>query len=609
MTDEHPPVPTARQSRSGRRRGLGRRTLLLVALLLLAGGVVMVLQARTAYQNLSVAAEQVPSLQAELVGGGASLAPAAEDLAEQGRSAREALDGLQWAALEHVPWLGDDVRSVRAASVALDELASGAMAEVVAARELVDSEGLRVRDGRLDLDQIAAVEPHLVRAEESVNRAADAVADVPTDGLLDPFRDRFTELVEQIEHVDAMTDGATAAVRLAPPMLGGDERREYLVLVLTNAEPRALGGMPGSLLTVAAQDGRLALRGQRPAFSFPEPVLPLTDPELALFGTQLGTYTQNVTATPHFPRTAELARAMWKAETGREVDGVITIDPVLLGMLLDVTGPVRLPDNQLVNLVQLGEGRTLTSENAARVLLNQVYLDIEDPELQNRFFALAAGTIFRELTSRPLDLMALSRVLTHEDADGRALVWSSRRGEQRLLSGLGVSGSLSGVDRGDPVVGVYLHDRSASKIGYYQDLDVRIRRSGCERSPSRRAFVDVTISADTPPGVADLPPYISGVGGDVPAGVTSTSVMLYAPQGAVIRDVRRGTAAGERLPVTTTFHRGLHVAERTVFLHPQEQLKLTYELRLAEPSSDLEVRTTPGPEQGRFSVRLFSCPK
>ena len=43
--------------------------------------------------------------------------------------------------------------------------------------------------------------------------------------------------------------------------------------------------------------------------------------------------------------------------------------------------------------VELAEGRTLTPDNAARVLLNQVYLDIEDPAMQNRFFALAAGAV------------------------------------------------------------------------------------------------------------------------------------------------------------------------------------------------------------------------
>lgn len=608
MTDAHPPSSPGHRPRRARRGGLGRRVFLVVALLLLGFGVLTALQARTAYQNLSAAAEQAPQLQADLAEGGPELAPAAEDLADHGRAAREALDGRNWSVLARLPWVGDDVRAVRAATVAVDELASGALTEIVAAREMLDSEQLRVRNGRIDLELIAEVEPHLSRAGTAVRRAAAALGEVSADGLVEPLRDRYVTLADEVDAVDSMTDSATAAVRLIPTMLGGEERREYLVLVLTNAEPRALGGMPGSFLSMVARDGKLSLRGQRPAFSFPEPVLPLTAPELALFGTQLGTYTQNVTSTPHFPRAAELARAMWKAETGREADGVMTIDPVLLGMLLEVTGPVSLPASPLVDQVELAEGRTLTPDNAARVLLNQVYLDIEDPALQNQFFALAAGAIFDELTSRPLDLMATSRVLMHDDAAGRALVWSSRPREQRLLAGLGVSGRLDGVQGGEPVVGVYLHDRSSTKLGYYQDLDVRVRRPGCaDGVPGRRAFVDVTLTADTPPGVAELPQYISGAGGDIPAGVTSTAVLLYAPEGAVIEDVRRGTADGERLPVTTTVHRGLHVAQRTVLLHPKEKVRLSYEVRLSEPATDVLVRTTPGPERGRFSVRLSHC--
>jgi len=47
------------------------------------------------------------------------------------------------------------------------------------------------------------------------------------------------------------------------------------------------------------------------------PVLPLTAEEQALFGDGLGIYMQDVTFTPDFPRSAQLARALWRQQAVR----------------------------------------------------------------------------------------------------------------------------------------------------------------------------------------------------------------------------------------------------------------------------------------------------
>ncbi len=616
MSDEQPPPRTGTGGHSGgapttrrapRRRGrLLPRLLLVTGLLLLAFGALTFWQAWTAYGHLTSAADRAAELRAELVDGTGELEESAARLSQDAERARAALDGPNWSLLTSLPVLGDDVDAVRRVTVALDELASGALTEIVAARRLVDSEGLRVDGGRVDLSALDAVEPRLTAARASVRSASQAVDGIDPRGLLVELRLPFLHLRDQVAALDGLTGRAVAATRLLPPMLGADEPREYLLLVQNNAEPRALGGIPGALITLRADDGRLKLGGQRPAFSFPEPVLPLSRPEVELYGTQLGRYVQNVTATPDFPRAARLAREMWQLETGRRVDGVVAIDPVLLEMLLDVTGPVALPDNPLVRQVELAEGRSLTGDNASRVLLNQIYIDIEDPELQNRFFTVAAAAVFRQLTGGGVDLLAAADVFGAPEARGRALIWSAQRREQATLSSLGVSGRLSGERDGVPVVGVYLHDRSTSKIGYYQDLDVDLRMQRCDvNGVTRHLRAVVTMDAQTPDGVEDLPAYVSGAGGNVPAGVSRPTLLLYAPEGAVIADVHR--PGGRSFPVASLYHEGLHVASRTILLQPRQRVRVVYTLRLKRPVGTVDTRVTPGPDRDRFAVRVTGC--
>lgn len=620
MSDEQPPprthgtggssggaAPTPPRAR--RRRGrLLRRLLLISGLLLLVFGALTVWQAWTAYGHLTAAAERAPQVRAQLVDGSGDLEGSATRLAEDAEEARQALDGANWTLLTGLPGLGDDVHAVRQVTVALDELASGALSEMVDARGLVDSDGIRVADGRVDLGVLADVRPHLSAARTSVRGAAAALEPVDPRGLLVELRTPFLDLRDEVVDIEGLTGRAVAAARLLPPMLGAEGPRDYLLLVQNNAEPRALGGIPGAFITIRADDGRLTLRGQRPAFSFPEPVLPLTREEVGLFGTQLGRYAQNVTSTPDFPRAARLAQAMWQRETGRRVDGVVTVDPVVLEMLLDVAGPVQLPANPLVDQVELAQGRRLTGDNAARVLLNQIYLDVADPGLQNRFFAVAAAAIFRQLTDGGVDLLSAAQVLGAPEARGRVLVWSAQRSEQAVLSGLGVSGRLLGERGGVPEVGVYLHDRSASKIGYYQDLDVAVRLQDCDvEGRGRRLRVVVDLQAQTPENITDLPAYVSGAGGDIPAGISRPALLLYAPKGGVISEVRR--ANGRPFPVASQFHEGLHVASRTVLLQPRQRLRTVFVIRLKRPASTVDTRVTPGPERARFSSRVSTCGK
>ncbi len=118
------------------------------------------------------------------------------------------------------------------------------------------------------------------------------------------------------------------AVRLLPSMLGAHGKRNYLFLFQNNAEVRATGGIPGSFALLTASHGKVTLGRQDDAGSlgrFVRPPIPLTGEEKALFEAGAGRLPQDVNFTPDFPRTAELAAAMYRAKRGLAVDGVVSV--------------------------------------------------------------------------------------------------------------------------------------------------------------------------------------------------------------------------------------------------------------------------------------------
>ena len=349
-------------------------------------------------------------------------------------------------------------------------------------------------------------------------------------------------------------------------MLGADGPREYLLLVQNNAEQRATGGIPGSVVLLRAVDGAVKVVEQRAGNTLgdlPKPVLPLTAQEHALFGDDLGKTMLDVTFTPDFPRSGQLARAIWRQKVGGNVDGVLSIDPGALADVLGATGPVTLPT-----------GQVLTSKNAVQLLLNTVYLRIADPRIQDEFFAATSHSVFDAMLGGQGKPAAIVDALAQAARDGRVMVWSAHKNEQALLSGTVLSGALVGVQDKSPVIGVYLNDGTAAKIGYYLRTDVAATSTGCRSDGSQTVNVKVTLTNTAPANAADLPPYIAS-GNSVPKGEVRTNVLLYAPSGGQVDSVR---VIGAEQGVFSQTHDGLAVVGKTVQLKPGQRVVIDYDI-------------------------------
>ena len=170
------------------------------------------------------------------------------------------------------------------------------------------------------------------------------------------------------------------------------------------------------------------------------------------------------------------------------------------------------------------------------------------------------------------------------------MVWSAHRDEQALLSGTMLSGELVGVEGRSPVIGVYLNDGSAAKIGYYLRTDVVATPTGCRPGGAQTVNVKVTLTSTAPANAADLPPYLAS-GNVIPKGEVRTNVLLYAPKGGRVDDVR--VTGGDQGVVSQT-HNGLAVVGRTVQLKPGQQIVISYNILTGQGQPDTPVlRVTP----------------
>lgn len=496
-----------------------------------------------------------------------------------------------WRLLSWLPGTGSNVRAVQTLASTVADLAEGPLPDLPEVVGVASPAALAPQDGRVDVARIAQAAPTVVAADDAVTAAIADLAGIDRNALLPQVRDAVDTLSEELHDLSRSTATASRTAALLPAMLGIDGPREYLVLVQNNAEPRALGGIVGSVLLLRVDDGAIELVEQVAgnSVSFAEPVGELSSSETSLFGTQLGRYLLNVTSTPDFPRAAALASEMWTAERGEVVDGVMAIDPVMLGEILSATGPVTTPS-----------GVTLDDSGAANYLLNQIYLDEPDPSRQDVFFAEAAAAMFNALSDPAGDPRAAVDALVDAADSGRLMLWSADETEQDLIAPTTLAGALPR-DEAAQVVGVYLNDGSGAKVGYYLDLGTDLTVLECRPDGSQRLRLTVDLSSQVP-DVATLPAYLTGGGAFVPEGTIRTNVAVYAPAGGKVVEV---VGPGGELPVLTQRHDGLQVSQLTATLAPGEALRFEVEMLTSRHlGSAPSLRTTPGPRPDSSVVEL-----
>ena len=541
------------------------------------------LDALHARADLKAAAGQVCVLQSQVAKGDKKAAAVTlTSLQRHAASARASTHGPQWTAGRALPWLGPNIAAVQTVSEVIDGLAKNAMPSLINATSLVDPRTLAPVDGRIDLAPLVRAAPGVEEADAQVQAGLGRLNAIDPGALIAPVSAPVADLQTRVAKLALTTATAARAVRLLPPMLGAKGPREYLLLVQNNAEPRATGGIPGSVILLRADHGAVTVVKQRSGSSLnlAAPALPVTAPEKALFGENLATDMRDVTFTPDFPRTGQLARAIWSAQVGGNVDGVLSVDPGTLAAMLGATGPVAVPN-----------GPPLTSQNAVPLLLNTIYLKIADPAKQDAFFSATASAVFKAVLGGQGDPAQVVRALAQSAREGRLLVWSAHPQEQALLSGTVLSGDLVGVQGHSPVIGVFLNDGTAAKLGYYLHTDVVARTTACHPNGSQEMTIRVILKSTAPKNAAELPRYITGGGIVVPTGEVRTNVLLYPPKGGMVDSVR--VSSGEP-GVFSQNHKGFAVVGNTVQLKPGGQATIAYDVITGKGQNGIPVlRVTP----------------
>jgi len=565
-----------------------QRALAILGTIVVVAGLLFTWEAFRAYSSIQEAEDRADMLRENIVEGDVDAARRSfERLDDSTSRARNSTDGPLWWLGAHVPVLGRNVDAVRTVSREIDEVVDEVLPGVVEVADKVRLETYRPKDGRFDLAAVAEAAPVMVKADEVLTAASRDVGEIDAEGLIGPLQTPMRQLQALFQSTAVAASAADDAARLLPGMIGADgTKRKYLLLILNNAEARSLSGMPGSFAVISAKDGKLTMGRQggildlRP-LKKPAPGAKLSRDEKFLVQSSVTRDIRNTAIHPDFPRAAELSAAIAGKRWKGKYDGVIGVDPVTLGYMLNGLGPIAV-----------GDGITLNSRNAVAQMLNGVYLKYPtDAEKQDAVFENAARRIFEATVAGSGNSVSVIRALVRGVTERRLMLWSRHDDEQKRLLASGIANAFSN-SSGRPQVGVFVNDNQGSKMTYYLAMGTTVRSQQCFDGFSQELRTTTTLVSNAPGNARRLPFSIVGIGPFVSPGNIKLGVMIAGPKGGTIESM---TVDGQPAPTGGSRYQGRPVAKVPRELPPGQNSIIQTTMRTAAATpGDPELRTTPG---------------
>lgn len=392
-----------------------------------------------------------------------------------------------------VPVAGNHVTAVRDLSMSGAALSAAARDTLGA----VNSSRLRPVGGEIDLGALAEANVALGRARFALEGALRTARRTDSPWLAAPLERRRAEFERELEDarqpVADAADGATVALRL----LGSPTPQKFLVVMMSNAESRSVGGFPGSYAIISAHDGKLQLeRVGRASGEF----APRQDLQLNVAQEFKDRYEFNgyrtvgtLVLTPDFPTAAQLFVEALPQMIGESVSGVIGIDPYALAAMLRLTGPISVPTWPV----------PIDERNVTSILLHEQYVELGGA--RGDFQGDVVRQVYEKLSGGAVPSpSALVEALGPAVRGRRLQLYSTDRFVQDFFVRTGSAGAIT-TPEGDSF-GIFNQNLVGNKIDWFLqrrvDLDVDYDPStGSVRTRAKITLTNRAPTAGLPPGV------------------------------------------------------------------------------------------------------------
>jgi hypothetical protein len=192
---------------------------------------------------------------------------------------------------------------------------------------------------------------------EGIRAANQELDEVKVSSLPEDIRDKVKMLKEKLPVVEDLLESASVYSEALLEIMGHSNPKQYLLVFQNNSEMRATGGFVGTYGLLKLYQGQIRELFIDGVFNadgqLHEKIIP--PKPIQKISTAWSMHDANWFAD--FPTSADKIAWFYEKTGGPTVDGVISFTPVLIERLLDLTGPITMPEYDVVldadNFVEL----------------------------------------------------------------------------------------------------------------------------------------------------------------------------------------------------------------------------------------------------------------
>jgi hypothetical protein len=262
-------------------------------------------------------------------------------------------------------------------------------------------------------------------------------------------------------------------IGIAAWLLGVDHARHFLVQTMDNGELRPGGGFTGMYGLLTIQNGRMA------PFSLQD----VTELDYAGNGMELGRQApsqysswmkfgywglRDANLSGDFPTTAKLAMQVFEEEGGGPVDGNIALTPAVIAHVLNVIGPIKVPQyNETITAQNLENKLHYYQQDFGAIRLQRQLTGTNNAATRKAFTSLLGHLLLDKVRHEPVKVLVKIMQNAVKDIQSRDLeIYFTNPLAESWIVQHGYSGSMSTFSKQDGFM-VVQSNISISKASQY----------------------------------------------------------------------------------------------------------------------------------------------
>lgn len=510
-------------------------------------------------------------------------------------------EGFPWQFASSLPFVGENFRSINVTLKAAEILVTDVAKPAVPVISKSLSAGGLIVNGGINTALLNEAWTLLGDTSPSIDRAKKLVSGIHSEQLVPQIRGGIDKVSSAIVQLSSIAEIAQNYENPLNSLLGVTGERNYLLVFQNPAEMRPLGGLPGAIALLNVTNGSINLVTHTSASK--SIYTPLTGDEYApadstkemLFHENANRIMAQAMNTASYSEAASRVKGHWERTFGDYISGVISIDPVALGYLMNAIGPITLDS-----------GGVLDQNNMAPYLLNEVYKTVDDNAAQDELFAEVVDKFVAKLKAGPINPLLFFENIQKSTEESRILFWSPDPTEQQLSVDMGTSVEPPSESENTVKTGVYFMFAQGSKMYYYLNQEVSETSEFCAKENTQYVTVDYSLTNIlTDEESQKLAPSIWAVSDVKPIGAILSRVFVYAPPGATITSV----VPNNPEDVIKTVMDGANpvsVVESLVAPGGNEKVRVTYSLPTTQ-AKKAQLYTTPLSHPTKKTILTTNC--